>query len=89
MDMKPLVLNPAAYCRQEDVTDEGDQRHVVDAQDGPYFVELTRLPFDAELASAKVPAADKGGSGNGCVELNPWASAPPSLIRAAAKHLFV
>ncbi len=84
---KTLRLNPAAFVLPQDYVDDGsDKRIVVDDEADPIFVELTRLAFPEE-AAAKAQAPSSGSSVQDFG--NPWAQAPPALIRAAAKHLFL
>jgi hypothetical protein len=81
-----LVLNPLAFVDTTNEEQEQEESRYIVGGDDPCIVELTRLPFPEEAQ----PKHEKNvGVLAACDEANPWANAPASLVRAAAKHLFV
>jgi hypothetical protein len=83
--VKLLTLNEAAFVRESEAL-ENDRRHVVDIEDQSCSFELTRAMFAEEVLPKPQPASAPTQPAD---EANPWAQAPQSLIKAAAKHLFL
>ena len=80
-------MNDGAFVLSEDAGDD-ESRFVVpsNSDDEPLVVELTRLPFPEEAVVVKKDRVYKDATYD---PAHPSASAPQSLIRAVAKHLFL
>ena len=82
MVTKALSLNVEAFVTENEAKEQ-DARFVV-PDDDSLMVELTRLPFPEEAVVKK----EKASKELPYDPANPWASAPQSLIKAAARHVF-